>query len=230
MAKRFVLLPGLDGTGRLFANFLAALPDTFNAAIVSYPANEPLAYNELMPFVCSAAPKSEPFVLLAESFSTPLAVEYAASNPRNLTAVIICAGFVFKPVGWPHLTQAVTRPWLFRVRAPNWVLEHFLVGRDASGTLVRELRQVLQSVSPEALSVRVREAVNCDARNALARARVPLMYVQALQDNLLAKSCVDDVKRIKPDVMVAQVAGPHLLLQREPQKVANIVSTFVQKL
>jgi pimeloyl-ACP methyl ester carboxylesterase len=230
MTKHLVLLPGLDGTGRLFADFLAALPDTFNVTIVDYPANEPLSYHELMRFVCSAAPKSEPFVLFAESFSTPLAVEYAASNPPNLTAVIICAGFVFKPIGWSRLAQAITWPWLFRVRAPNWMLEYFLIGRGASRALIQELRQVLRSVSPEALSVRAREALNCDVRNALARTTVPLMYVQALQDNLIAESCVDDIQRIKPDVVVAQVAGPHLLVQCEPQKVASIVSTFVQKL
>jgi pimeloyl-[acyl-carrier protein] methyl ester esterase len=231
MMRHLVLLPGLDGTGQLFADFLAALSDTFNVTIVTYPANKALSYHELMPFVRSAAPKSEPFVLLAESFSTPLALEYAALNPPNLTAVIICAGFVFKPLArWSQLAKAVARPRLFRVTAPNWMLEYFLVGRDAPGALVHELRQVLRLVSPETLSARVREALNCDARNALARTTVPLMYVQAVQDNLLAESCVNDIERIKPDILIARVPGPHLLLQREPQRVANLVSTFVQKL
>jgi hypothetical protein len=74
------------------------------------------------------------------------------------------------------------------------------------------------------------EALNCDARNALARTTVPLMYVQAMQDKLLGNSCVGEIKRIKPDMFIAQVAGPHLLLQREPQKVASVVATFVQEL
>jgi hypothetical protein len=38
------------------------------------------------------------------------------------------------------------------------------------------------------------------------------------------------MKRIKPDMLIAKVAGPHLLLQREPQKVADIASAFIREL
>ena len=230
MTKHLVLLPGMDGTGQLFAGFLAALPDTFTATAVAYPADKFLSYPELHPFVSAAAPKDERFVLLAESFSTPLALEYAASSPPNLTGLIICAGFVSKPIAvWSQLAKAVARPWFFRLRAPRCILEYFLVGRDAPRSLIQKLRQVLRFVSPAVLSGRLREALNCDARSALARTRVPLMYVQATQDKLLAESCINEMKRIKPDILFVQVDGPHLLLQREPQKVANIVSTFVQE-
>src|SRR6267143_1403773 len=224
------VLPGLDGTGQLFAAFLASLPNTFTATVVAYPADKILSYLELRPFVSAAVPKAEPFVLLAESFSAPLAVEFAASNPPNLAGLVICAGFVFKPIAdWSQLAMAALRPWLFRLSAPRWILEYFLVGRDAPRSLILELRQVLRSVSPDVLSGRVCEALNCDARNALARTKVSLLYVQATQDKLLADSCVNEMKRIKPEMLIAQLAGPHLLLQREPQKVASIVSTYPQE-
>jgi pimeloyl-[acyl-carrier protein] methyl ester esterase len=116
------------------------------------------------------------------------------------------------------------------LNVPRCILEYFLVGREAPRSLIQALRQVLHSVSPEVLSGRVREALNCDARNALARITVPVMYVQAMQDKLLADSCVGEMKRIKPDILISQVAGPHLLLQREPQKAASAVSLFVQNL
>ena len=66
--------------------------------------------------------------------------------------------------------------------------------------------------------------MNSDARRALAQITVPLLYVDATEDHLLADSCLEEMKLIKSDMLVAQVAGPHLLLQREPQKVAHIVS------
>jgi len=230
MTKHLVLLPGLDGTGQLFASFLASLPNTFAATVVAYPTNKLLSYLELRPFVSAAVPKAEPFALLAESFSAPLAVEFAASNPPNLAALVICAGFVFKPIAdWSPLAKAALRPWLFRLSAPRWILEYFLVGRGASRSLIQELRRVLRLVSPGVLSGRVREALNCDARNALARTKVPLLYVQAMQDKLLADSCVNEMKEMKPEMLIAQLVGPHLLLQREPQKVASIVSTYLQK-
>jgi|SRR5215472_6858909 len=231
MTRHLVLLPGLDGTGQLFTDFIAALPNTFIAARAAYPANRFLSYGELRPFVEAAVPKAEPFVLLAESFSTPLALEYAASNPPNLAAVVICAGFVLKPIGgWSRLVKTFAKPWLFRLKAPRCILEHILVGRDASPTLIQKLRKVLRSVSPAVLSGRVYEALDCDARNALARITVPLMYVQAAHDKLLAGSCLPEMKRIKPEILVSRIDGPHLLLQREPQNCANTVSTFVQKI
>jgi pimeloyl-[acyl-carrier protein] methyl ester esterase len=231
MTRHLVLLPGLDGTGQLFNDFVVALPGTFIAAVAAYPAHTFLPYSELRPYVEAAVPKAEPFVLLAESFSTPLALEYAASNPPNLAAVVICAGFVLKPIaGWSRLVKSIARPWLFRLEPPRCILEYVLVGRDASPTLIQRLRQVLRSVSPAVLSGRVHEALDCDARNALARITVPLMYVQATQDKLLPESCLAEMKRIKPGILVSRIDAPHLLLQREPQNCANIVSTFVQKI
>jgi pimeloyl-ACP methyl ester carboxylesterase len=229
--KQLVLLPGLDGTGQLFADFLAALPDTFTTRIATYPTEKFLSNVELLPFVSAAVPKAGPFVLLAESFSTPIALGYATTNPPNLAGVVICAGFVFKPIaGWSWIVKGVAKPWLFNLRPPRRVLEYFLVGANAPPTLIQKLRQALLIVNPEVLSCRVREALDCDARNDLARTSVPVMYVQAAHDRLLAKSCRSQIFRMRPDVISAVVQGPHLILQREPQKVANLVTTFVEEL
>ena len=98
MAKHLVLLPGLDGTGQLFSDFVAALPNTISATTVTNPAKEILPYSDLCPLVSAATPECESFVLLAESFSSPLAVGFTASKPLSLAALIICAGFVSRLV------------------------------------------------------------------------------------------------------------------------------------
>jgi len=38
MIRRLVLLPGMDGTGELFADFVEALPDAFDGRVVRYHA------------------------------------------------------------------------------------------------------------------------------------------------------------------------------------------------
>ena len=81
---KLVLLPGMDGTAELFSEFIAALPEPFETVTVRYPAERPLSYSELANFVRAACPVSEPYMLVAESFSTPLAIQYAATNPANL--------------------------------------------------------------------------------------------------------------------------------------------------
>jgi pimeloyl-ACP methyl ester carboxylesterase len=229
--KHLVLLPGLDGTGKLFADFIAALPPSLIATTVSYPTDRFLPYTDLQPFVSESVPKSERFVLVAESFSTPLAVSYAATSPPNLAAVVICAGFIGNPVGkWSKVVRALAKPWFFRLRPPRLIYEYFLVGRNAPPPLVQNLRRVLQGVNPEVLSARVREVLNCNASDDLRRTKAPLMYLRAGNDKLLSAYCGDEISQIRPDTLYKLIPAPHLILQREPQRAAWLITTFIQQL
>lgn len=229
--KHLVLLPGLDGTGELFADFVAALPQSWTATTVAYPTDRFLPYMGLRPFVTAAVPQSERFVLVAESFSTPLAVWYAATKPRNLDAVVICAGFVGSPVhGWSGIVKAMLKPWLFRLRPPRFMIEYFLLGRNAPPELLKKLRRTLHTVGPDVLSGRVREALHCDARDDLRRTTVPLLYLDATYDRLLSSSCKKEFSHLRPDIQFGSIPAPHFLLQREPQKAATVVMAFIKGL
>jgi pimeloyl-[acyl-carrier protein] methyl ester esterase len=229
--QNLLLLPGLDGTGELFADFIAALPSSVAAKPVEYPRDKFLSYAELVAVVRAAAPVEEPFVLLAESFSTPLAASYAATEPRNLVGMILCTGFVTNPIG--HLStvvSALARPGIFKLRPPDKILEHFLIGDDAPAETLHKLRTVLGTVSPEVISARVKEVLNCDARADLARTTIPLLYLRAASDRLLSSSCSEVVLAARPDGGINTIEGPHLLLQREPLKAAAAVREFMKTL
>jgi len=229
--RNLVLLPGLDGTGKLFSSFLASLPTTFVNTTVAYPADKFHSYEDLLRIVDAAVPKEDPFVLLGESFSTPIAVELAAANPPNLVGVVLVAGFVRSPIGaWSLGARLIANPWFFKMRLPDWTAQRALLGANAPVTLLQTLRQALESVNPAVLSGRVQEALNCDARSELARTNVPMMYVQAANDRLLSKGCFPEIKQIKPNIAFASIDGPHLLLQRAPEEAAQCVSSFVANL
>ena len=227
-SAHLVLLPGLDGTGLLFADFLKTLPYSLTTTVVSYPANRFLRYSELLQLVTAAVPQTDRFVVLAESFSTPLVLKYAATKPSNLAGVVICAGFARNPTGgWSRLLKVVAKPWLFALRPPHFVLEYFLTGENPPSALIQRIREILQSVPPEVLSGRIREVLECDASNDLARTTSPIMYLRASHDRLLSGSCHREILRIRPDVVLATVEAPHMLLQREPQKAADLVVAFM---
>jgi pimeloyl-[acyl-carrier protein] methyl ester esterase len=229
--KHLALLPGFDGTGDLFADFIAALPESWTATTVTYPTDRFLRYADLRPFVSAAVPQVERFVLVAESFSSPLAVWYAATNPRNLAAVVICAGFVRNPLrGWSGAVRALAKPWFFELKPPRTVLEYFLLGQHAPSGLLQSLRHALQRVSPSVLSSRLQEVLDCDARDDLRRTTVPLLYLEATFDRLLPLSCKDEFSQIRPDSVLKSVPAPHLLLQREPQKAATVIMAFINSL
>jgi hypothetical protein len=86
MIKRLVLLPGMHGTRELFSEFLRMMPEPTQIDAPCYPTDASPSYNQLQATVEFFAPASEDFVLLAESFSTPLAIQYAATNPPKLKA------------------------------------------------------------------------------------------------------------------------------------------------
>jgi pimeloyl-[acyl-carrier protein] methyl ester esterase len=226
-----VLLPGLDGTGDLFVDFIAALPESWTATTVTFPTDRFLPYTDLRPFVATAVSQLERFVLVAESFSAPLAVWYAATNPPNLAAVVICAGFVRNPLhGWSGAVKALAKPWLFKLNPPRTILEYFLLGQHPPSGLLQSLRHALQKVSPDVLSGRLQEVLDCDARDDLRRTTVPLLYLEATYDRLLSLSCKDEFSQLRPDTVLRSVPAPHLLLQREPQKAATVIMAFISSL
>jgi pimeloyl-[acyl-carrier protein] methyl ester esterase len=223
-----VLLPGLDGTGTLFADLIRELPPTLSVNIARYPTDRFLSYSELVPRLNEVVASSSPFLLVAESFSTPLAVKLAATRPPSLAGLILCAGFITNPVGkWALLVRIVANPLVFRLSAPGFALEHFLVGPDPPAALEATVRQTLRLVNPEVLAGRLRVAVDCDVKEDLAKTKVPMMYIQAENDRLVRTGCFREVQRLRPDTVLASVPGPHLLFQREPRKTAEAIVRFI---
>ena len=65
---RLVLLPGLDGTGRLFVPLRRQLAQSYEIDVVSYPSEVERSYDELALEVAKSLPTKSPFVLVAELF------------------------------------------------------------------------------------------------------------------------------------------------------------------
>ena len=115
------------------------------------------------------------------------------------------------------------------MKPPRFFLEYFLTGENPPSAVIQKIREILRIVRPEVLSGRVREVLECDATNDLARTKVPMMYLRALYDRLLSPSCHQEILRIRPDVVLVTIEAPHMLLEREPQKAANLVLAFMAK-
>jgi pimeloyl-[acyl-carrier protein] methyl ester esterase len=223
-----LLLPGMDGTGDLFSDFIAALPHDLQTARVRYPTEHFLSYSQLQNLVREKSPNS-PFVLLAESFSTPLALNYAATNPANLRALILCAGFATSPLhGWRGHLASRLAPLAFHIPLPAFAAKRWLLGPTAPPALISALRGAVSRVNPNVLSARIRAVLKCDARGSLSQITVPILYLRPNRDALVPAKCVEELRQIKPQMQVALVEGPHLLLQRDPVASAHAVLAFIR--
>jgi len=228
---KLVLLPGMDGTGELFAQFLEALPREIETVTARYPVDACLSYFELAEIVRPLLPESDPFVILAESFSTPLAIQCAAARPANLVGLILCAGFATTPMREPmRLVLQMIAPLVFRARLSKPVAERVLIGHGAPERLFVQVREAITCVQPKVLADRLRMVLRCDARAELAKVDAPILYLQAVRDRPVPSRCAEEIARLKPTVTIMRVEGPHLVLQREPRRTADAVVNFVQAL
>ena len=217
---RALLLPGLDGSGRLFAPLLATRPRGFAAEPVSFPPDLALGYDELAALVRPLLPRGR-FVLLAESFSGPLAVRLAAERPRGLAALILAATFLHRPLDpLLHPVRGLVGARLFGVPMPAPLVRHFMAGPDAPAALVAEVQRAVAAVRPEVLAHRSAEALRVDARTALAAVEVPILFLAPTRDH-------EDVLALRPDAEVAPVEAPHMVLQRCPQASLAVTEEFL---
>jgi pimeloyl-[acyl-carrier protein] methyl ester esterase len=224
---QLLLLPGMDGTSRLFEPLIAALPPTVSAVTVAYPPRVAHGYDELLPLVEAAAPDG-PFVAVGESFSGPLAVMLATRRPAGLRGVILCASFVRFPLPVPERWRGAVRPWMFRWQ-PLWMLSGVLLGRHAFGRLGRMLRAAVRSVSPEAFAARARAVAGVDVTAQLRDCPVPVLYLQAAGDRVVRPRCWQLVRSLRPDAELVVLPGPHLLLQASPREAAAAMVAFCDR-
>jgi pimeloyl-[acyl-carrier protein] methyl ester esterase len=223
-----VLLPGLDGTGKLFAPLLPELPRSLNVIPAAYPSERFLPYPELVSWLGKLVPRDSPFAVLGESYGSTLAVKFAATHPPNLTGVILCAGFISNPVRkWGPLPKLFARPLFFRFRPPDFLREYFILGFRAPEALKLALRNTVRSVNTDAFARRARAALDCDAREEIRRVKVPLLYLQAAEDRLVGRECLDEIKRHHPETISISIHAPHLLLQCEPRAAAEAITQFI---
>ncbi len=227
---KLVILPGLDGTTTLLRDFMDAARPTFDSVMaVAYPCDCLLSFDELERIARDALPKVGSFVLLGESFSGPIALSIAANPPAGLAGLVLSTTFANSPV-------SMLRPFAGLARfapvhsLPISLLSWCLLGRWATPQLISALSGALHSVAASVLRSRASMALRVDVTACLSRITVPVLYLQATKDRLLRPGASKVILQGIPRTTLTRVAGPHLLLQAAPTRVADAVATFVSEL
>lgn len=223
-----VLLPGMDGTGELFEPLLAELAPRFETVVVRYPPSVHLEYKELISFAHDALPTNDEFVILGESFSGPIAVSLAAQAPPGLRGLILCASFVRCPIPWSALLKPLARLLPFGA-IPTSALSMPLLGRFGNPGTRRLLAKALSTVSASVLRDRIWSVLSVDVRREAAAVSVPFLSLQASADWLVPKSASMMMREVVPKLQIAELLGPHMLLQFSPRDCARAIETFIDE-
>ena len=223
-----VLLPGLDGTGKLFTDFLKVLDLSVGAQVVPYPPDVPLGYDELEPLVRAALPVRGPFVLLGESFSGPLAIRIAARPPPGLVGLILCVTFASNP--YPHLAWARRLAAFLPLKSfPRWLRAPLMWGSASPSKAPRQSERAMAGVEASVIRRRIAALLAVDETSNLTDIVVPTLVLCATHDRVVSKSATMRIMRGIPHARRVDLNGPHLLLQTRPQECADAVLKFIRE-
>ena len=221
-----VLLPGFDGSGRLFAPFLAE-PLPFDPRVVALPSDAPRDDDELVTWVTARLPADRPDALLAESFSGPIAIRICiapaeAPDPsgprRDLLALTIAA--VARPFG------SLAHPALFAWPPPAWVVRASSLAGDADASLVATLREAIAPLARRRTGARTR-----GPRRGRRRLPVARHGAHALDSRLMRSPAPSGARgrrtSFAPGSPGPSVDGPHMILQRRPRECLAAIERFL---
>lgn len=206
-ALRWVLLPGLDGTGLLFRELLRFIPDP-HAIVVRYPDEPGWTLDDHVHHAQRQLPPDSDCIVVAESFSGPVAMRLSARVPA-IKRLVLVASFMRCPNPLLRLV-----PIGVVVRLRHWgltarMLRAFCLGRDASDAAVDALARVVEAVPPAVLGSRLSSLRSL--RDHSHRAGVPCLLLRARYDRLVPYPLTsDDDDRMSSMVTID---GPHFLLQ-----------------
>ena len=213
----------MDGRGTLLRAFCDTLG--LRAEVVAYPSDRVLDYEALEALVRARLVHDEPTLLVAESFSGPLAIRIAASPPPCLRGLVLVGTFAAPPA--PRILRLGIGPGMFVFPIPRAIVRALMVDAGAPRAAVDEVRDVVGEVNPFVLAHRMREVLSVDATDALRRVQLPVLCIEAARDRLLVRRRTLD--RARPGLRWETVVGPHLLLAARPTECARIVERFARE-
>jgi pimeloyl-[acyl-carrier protein] methyl ester esterase len=223
--RHYVVFPGMHGTTELLDDFVAAAPSDARIDLVALPT-QLVDYDDLASHFAKTLSLTPDSVLIAESFSGPLAIMLA--ERCRVAALILCNTFAKAP--YPGALRALPLLLLARIPPPPSLVRFFIVGPDASDTLVRQVRAVVAAVPAKTLGLRALSALRFDVTSELARCTMPILYLRGTEDRLVHERSVKAVvKAASVPVSVARITARHLLLKTSPREAWHAIGEFLAR-
>lgn len=226
MPPILVLLPGLDGTGEQFALLKAVVTGDFEVKIIAYP-NQALSYTEHTQFVLESLPKQERYIIVAESYSGPIAVNVAAKQPPGLAGIILSATFLKCPR--PLLSKfgfllKIFPPW----QLPRNILLKLIFGSFLAEELLPSFNRAVENVSPAVLNDRLYNVTQVDVTAVANKLSLPALYLRASSDNLIPRSAGEYLAAQISGLKIRELEGPHCLLQACAKESSDVIREFIR--
>jgi pimeloyl-[acyl-carrier protein] methyl ester esterase len=224
-----VFMPGLDGTGLSAGPLMNLIPPQVTRTIVHYPTDKLLSFAETVECAAEQFPPGIAPVVIAESFSGPVAIQLIASGLVQAGCLILCATFARSP--HPLLFKVLRGlgiTSLIRPEMPKLFFNIFL-GREFAGSLAPLWRRAHADVPVGTLNHRLGIINRVDVTMWLNRLTIPCLYLQATADRIVPSSCFTVLAKHMADMEIRRIRGPHFILQAQPQACLAAIEEFVER-
>lgn len=224
-----VVLPSFTGKPLGLEGFLNALGDQAYQ-LLDLPDSGPQDVDNLVAGLISKLP-SEPIILLAESFSCPVAFRLAARS-ASIIGVIAVNGFL-------SLSNQAKYPLVKFRDLPNKIgglWQNYRLEKTLFAGVNSEFKKTLNQAISEMPIQLYRD--RCAAMSALPLAtplgdssiHQPCLVIQGTQDILIDHNLLNDLATKARDIRVVSLAEGHFILQSAPEKAAQVVKSFLEEL
>ncbi len=221
-----VLLPGMDGTGDLFTEFLSYYDG--DSLVISLPESGPQDHATLANVINNQLP-TEDYIILAESFAGGIVPELLKLEPTHMKGVVFVASFLSSPRSY-LIGVAKLLPIKILASLPLSNIAHRLLflGQEATKPLLSKFVNVIKSIPKQVLSSRL-EVMK---RQQLPQITfdIPAIYVQALSDRLIPSQKSREFSKVFTNIKYIEIEGPHFILQAQPKEAAQLVTVAVSSI
>jgi len=214
------MLPGLDGTGELFASLRKELQDC-EVIVISY--NNFSNYNTYVEYIFSKLPR-EDYIIVAESFSGYIAYLLALKKPTGLKGIVFIASFLELPKSHIFI-RLLLYTKIYHLKISKLIIKYFLLNRCKDKSTINLVYKVVNQIPKSTISKRLELILSLT--KPFKKVNINSIYIQPSSDYLVSKRAVEAFVNLFDNIKFAKVKAGHLLLQSNPKESADIITDFI---
>lgn len=207
--------------------FLDACQSEFDAKIIPLPSDL-YDYEKGAEALLKVVECDSPYLLVAESFSGPLALYIAKHQPQNLRAIVLSATFTRPPllkellVFLAHFLPQWHAGWIKKIAS-------FLLCNTSTSSFATMAIHAFESLPYNTAKGRLRSIARVHAEALLSSCPVPVLILTASQDTLLWRDYEPTVYSY-PHIQCQKIKAPHMLLSHAPKEALACITKFYKQL
>ncbi|MBN2107494.1 MAG: alpha/beta hydrolase [Deltaproteobacteria bacterium] len=227
--KTIIFMPGMDGTGISFEPLAKLLPHDVNVKVIQYPADRLLSFEENLQCVRQQVQPDGEAIVIAESFSGPVAVALIGSGLLKARCLILSATFARSPRPLVLKTlRCLPMEAVLQLPLPRFLLKRLTEGGEQPVDVFEDMLHRIRAMAPaKVLNHRLKVIGKTDVRQWLSKLTLPCLYIQASSDRAVPASALFDFTEAVADLRVVRIRGPHFILQAQPQESLAAIQNFM---